>query len=86
MFWNEKFNDPRENSSSVFKYVQSDFGDIWRYTLQHWSHISSTLAGSLDLSCVRRQLTAAILLLGPRSDGNRRRNFPCSAFASTCYA
>ena len=27
-----------------------------------------------------------VLLLGPRSDGNRRRNFPCSAFSSTCYA
>ena len=44
------------------------------------------LTGSLGLSCIRPQLTAAILLLGPRSDGNRRRNFPCSAFSSTCYA
>ena len=48
-----------------------------------------TLADSLGLSCdscIRPQLTAAILLLGPRSDGNRRRHFPCSAFSSTCYA
>ena len=44
------------------------------------------LAGSLGLSCIRTQLTAAILLLGPRSDGNRRRNFPCLAFSLTCYA
>ena len=31
------------------------------------------LAGSLSLSCIRPQLTAAVLLLGPRSDdGNRK--------------
>ena len=44
------------------------------------------LAGSLGLSCIRQQLTAAIILLGPRSDGNRQRNFPCLAFSLTCYA
>ena len=45
-----------------------------------------TLTGSLGLSGIRPQLNAAILLLGLRSDGNRRRNFPCLAFPSTCYA
>ena len=49
-------------------------------------NLYSFLAGSLCLSCTRLQLTASILLLGLRSDGNRRRNFPCSAFWSTCYA
>ena len=44
------------------------------------------LAGSLGLSGIRPQLTAAILLLRPRNDGNRRRYFPCSAFSLTCYA
>ena len=34
--------------------------------------VHHSLAGSLGLSCIRPQITAAILLLGPRSDENRR--------------